>query len=179
MDIKKPFRNPKRWRGKTKKNNGNTIGKTGRTDSGKDLSGQSRFPAEQGPTLHQQVFWLKHDAKIQHCHAWQFIGNVNFLCTAFLKFYFRPNGLNDALFVILFAIKKIMTRVTNCLASIIHLNFGSLFHGFSWWAAILRRQAAHELLGISWTASFSAGTISIKVIWLNLDRKGGGTFPSS
>jgi len=31
---------------------------------------------------------------------------VFFFRTAFLKFYFRPNGLNDAPFVILFAIKK-------------------------------------------------------------------------
>ena len=77
-----------------------------------------------------------------------------FFCTAFLKFHFRPNGLNDAPFVILFAIKKIMTRVTNCLASIIHLNFNSLLHGFSWRAAILRRQAAHELSGIPGAASF-------------------------
>ena len=84
--------------------------------------------------------------------------------TAFLKFYFRPNRLNDALFVIFFAIKKNMARVTNCLASTIQLNFGSLFHSLSWRAAILRRQAADELLGISWAASFSAGTISIEVV---------------
>lgn len=51
--------------------------------------------------------------------------------TAFLKFYFRPNRLNDALFVIIFAIKKIMARVTNCLARTIQLNFGSLFYSFS------------------------------------------------
>jgi len=29
-----------------------------------------------------------------------------FFRTAFLKFYFRPNGLNDALFVIIFTIKE-------------------------------------------------------------------------
>ena len=46
--------------------------------------------------------------------------------TPFLKFYFRPNGLNDALFVILFAIKKIMAGVSNCFASTLYLNFSFL-----------------------------------------------------
>ena len=31
---------------------------------------------------------------------------VIFFRTAFLNFYFRPNGLNDAPFVIFFAVKK-------------------------------------------------------------------------
>gem|GEM_PF-5283442 len=89
-----------------------------------------------------------------------------FFRAAFLKFHFRPNRLNDALFVILFAIKKIMARVTNCFVSTIHLNFSSLFRSLSWRAATLRQQAAHELFGSSWAASFSAGTIGIKVVWL-------------
>ena len=109
---------------------------------------------------------MKHDAKLRRCYARQFIGNVNFFRSAFLKFYFRPNGLNDALFVIIFAIKEIMARVIICFASTVYLNFVSLFRSLSWQAAILRRQAAHELLGISWAASFSAGTISIEVVWL-------------
>ena len=121
-----------------KKNNGNTRGKIGKTDSGEDLPVNSRFPAEQGPALHQQAFWLKHDAKLRHCYARQLIGNVIFFRAAFLKFHFQPNGLNDTLFVVLFAIKKIMTRVTNCFASTIHLNFIFLFRNLSWHTATLR-----------------------------------------
>jgi hypothetical protein len=95
-------------------------------------------------------------------------GNSSVMLTlfraVFLKFYFRPNELNDAHLVILFAIKKIMGRVTNCLASPIHLNFSSLLlRSFNWWPVILRRQAAPELLSMSGAASFSAGTMSIEV----------------
>jgi hypothetical protein len=50
-----------------------------------------------------------------------------FFRPTFLNFYFRPNGLNDALFVLLFVSKKIMARVTNCFANPIPLNFSSLF----------------------------------------------------
>ena len=92
--------------------------------------------------------------------------------TSFLNFYFRPNRLNDALLVILFGIKKIMARVTNCLASTIPLNFSSLFRSISWRPVILRRQAAHELLGSLWAASFSAGTIGIEVVWFGRTRAG-------
>jgi hypothetical protein len=109
---------------------------------------------------------LKHDAKLRHCYARQFLGNVNFYRADFLKFYFRPNGLNDAVFAILFAIKKILARVTNCFASTVHLNFSSLFRSRSWRAATLRRQVAPELLGISWAVSFSSGTMSTEVVWL-------------
>jgi len=88
MDIKKPFRNPKRWRGNTRKNNGNTSGKIGKTDGREDLPVYSRFPAEQGSTLHQQVFGLKHAAKLRHCYACEFIGNVKFLSHRFSQILF-------------------------------------------------------------------------------------------
>ena len=65
-----------------------------------------------------------------------------------------------------------MTRVINCFARAVYINFVSLFRNLNWRTATLRRQAVHELLGISWAASFSAGTIWIEVVWLNLDRKG-------
>ena len=65
-----------------------------------------------------------------------------------------------------------MARVINCFASTVYLNFVSLFRSLSWRTATLRWQAAHELLCSSWAASFSAGTIWIEVVWLNLDRKG-------
>ena len=65
-----------------------------------------------------------------------------------------------------------MARVINCFASAVYLNFVSLLRSLSWRAATLRRKAAHELIGISWAASFSAGTIWIEVVWLNLGRKG-------
>ena len=65
-----------------------------------------------------------------------------------------------------------MARIINCFASTVYLNFVSLFRSLSWRTATLRRKAAHELLGISWAASFSAGTIWIEVVWLNLVRKG-------
>ena len=77
-----------------------------------------------------------------------------FFRTAFLKFYFRPNGLNDALFVIIFAIKKVMARVINCFASTVYLNFVSLFRSLSWRAATLRWQVTHELPGMRWSAKF-------------------------
>jgi len=64
---------------------------------------------------------------------------VIFFRAAFLKFYFRPNRLNDAHFVILFAVNKIMAHVTNCLASTIQLNFGSLFRILSWRTVTFRR----------------------------------------
>ena len=95
-----------------------------------------------------------------------------FFRTAVLNLYFRPNGLSDALFVIFFTIKKIMARVTNCLASTIHLNFSFLLRSFSWRAVILWRQAAHELPSSSWAASFSAGTISIEVVRFGRTRAG-------
>ena len=141
LDIKKPFRIPKRWRGNTQKKNGNTRSKIGENDGGEDLSVHPQYPAEQGTALHQQVFWLKHDAKLRHCYARQLISNVIFFRTAFLRFHFRPNGPNDTLFVVLFAIKKIMTRVTNCFASTIHLNFGLLFRNLILQTATLRWQA--------------------------------------
>jgi hypothetical protein len=67
-----------------------------------------------------------------------------FFRAAFHKFYFRPNGLNDAHFVIFFAINKITARVAHCFASSIQLNFGSLFHSLSWRTATFRWQAAYE-----------------------------------
>ena len=68
-------------------------------------------------------------------------GNSSAMLTLFhaalLNFYFRPNGLNDALFILLFAIKKFRARVTNCLASTIPLNFSSLFRSLRWRAVIV------------------------------------------
>jgi hypothetical protein len=52
-----------------RKNNGNAKGEIGKTDSGEDLLVHSRFLAEQSPALRQQVFWLKHDAKLRHCYV--------------------------------------------------------------------------------------------------------------
>jgi hypothetical protein len=47
--------------------------------------------------------------------------------TAFLNVYFRPNRLDEALFAFPRAIKKIMARVANCLASGSSPNFSVLF----------------------------------------------------
>ena len=64
------------------------MGKIGKTDGGKDLPVLSQFPAEQGPALRQQILWLKHAAKIRHCYARQFIGNVNFIPHRFSQILF-------------------------------------------------------------------------------------------
>jgi hypothetical protein len=66
-----------------------------------------------------------------------------------LNFIFNLTGYTTHFLPFFFTIKKIMARVTNCLASTIYLNFSSLFHSLNWRAATLRRQAAYEVLAIS------------------------------
>lgn len=83
---------------------------------------------------------------------------IFFFGTAFLKFYFQHNRVSDALFLVFFAAKKDTARVTNRFASTTCLNFSSLFCDLNWRAATFRRRAAHEVLGISWAASYPAGT---------------------
>ncbi|MET4075096.1 hypothetical protein [Hymenobacter sp. UYCo722] len=62
---------------------------------------------------------------------------------------FQANGLVNAYFVLLFAIKKTHGSRNQLLGKHIHLNFSSLFRRLSWRTTILRWQAAHEPLGIS------------------------------
>jgi hypothetical protein len=55
--------------GQYSKNNGNAKGKISKTNSSEDLLVYSRLLAQQGAALHQQVFQLKHGAKLRHCYV--------------------------------------------------------------------------------------------------------------
>lgn len=90
---------------------------------------------------------------------------IFFFGTGFLKFYFQHNRVSDALFLVFFAAKKNTARVTSRFASTTCLNFSFLFCNLNWRAATFRRRTAHEVLGISWAASFPAGTTRVNVTY--------------
>jgi hypothetical protein len=52
----------------SEKSNGNAKGNIRKTNGSEDLAAHSRLLAKQGAALRQQVFWLKHGAKLRHCY---------------------------------------------------------------------------------------------------------------
>ena len=76
----------------TRKNGQNVGGKSGETDGGQNLPVLSRS-TEQCPALHQQLFGLKHDAKLRNDYGRQLIGNITFLLRPFFKKTIRAKFL--------------------------------------------------------------------------------------
>jgi hypothetical protein len=91
-----------------------------------------------------------------------------FFCTAFLKFYFRPNGLNNSLFVIPFAIKKILLVQSIALQVLIILTLALYSAAVSCWPKPFNAAASTAGLGRLTSHMYKA---LVKPALFNLDAE--------